>query len=77
MVNLLKANGLEATDWSDEESIFRIVLENKHNEEIRLGVFEMHDKNPLNKHCTSCFDTIRGLYDAGIEMNNELKSKKS
>jgi hypothetical protein len=77
IVNLLRINRLGDFDWTDEESIFRVVLENKHNKEIRLGIFELHDKNPLNQHCNSCFDIIRGLYDAGIEINSELKSEKS
>jgi len=75
MVNLLKSIGLEVSQESDDESIFKVVIENKKNEEVRAGIFKIYDRNPLNQHCVSCFETIRELHDAGIVMSNELKSK--
>ena len=75
MVSLLRRNGLEVSDGLGDEPVFRIVIENKHNEQIRLEIFGLYDKNPLNQHCVSCFNTVRGLHDAGIVINNELKNK--
>ena len=61
-------------DQSSEESIFKVVIENKGNEELMAEMLNMYRKNPLNQHCVGCFDTIRKLHDAGIVINNELES---
>jgi len=74
---LLKGMGFGVSEDMNSEELFRVVLENKQNEDMKLQIHKMYDRNPLNQHCTSCFDTVRPLHDVGIKINDELKAKSA
>lgn len=74
-VELLKGLGLEVSASMSDEAIFKVVLENKQDENAKVVIHKMYDRDPLNQFCTSCYETIRKLHDSGVVMSNELKSK--